>query len=609
MIVKDERDFLKDCLQSVADVVDEILVADTGSADDTDAVARLFGARIYSYPWDQSFANARNFILGKAQCPWVLLLDADERLFEEDREKLKRFVAETPYDGAHFKVYNYVGAGGEGRYTLHNALRLVRNNGQYCFEGDIHEQLVRLDGKPVGDRFAVTDIRLHHLGYLDSVVSQKKKRERNIPMLLTQLEKDPEDAFTTFNLGNEYMAQGEYAKAMEWYHKAFARFKPHEAYGPHLIFRMAMCYYNLSQYGKAVEMLRQGLELYPGCTDMEFMRGKILMDWHRDLPAADSFQKAIAMGEPHATLRFSDDCATTRPLCALAEIYRRQQDHARAATYFVKTVQADNKLHDALYGMAQSLVKLGLAPDDIESAITGLFGTLDHTPNRMVLTDVLLSQRLCDLSLKHLKELDRTGEYSAEREMLWGKYHFYKKEYGPAIERLTRAVRGDEPPRVLPRVYGDSALLLLACMLIEKPGREGAIDNAKKAMEKAFGSLGGRLCDQISHQLSGGHENLLEGEKPQDALALLMALLRPILENGAFEVFERMLYLLNSIDSPRVLTALGGLYLEQGFAQMAVLTILRSVKELDFLDEEGAWTLAQAMSQAKNREDSQIQAG
>ncbi len=600
MIVRDEQEFLEDCLLSVKDGADEMLVADTGSTDDTVQIARRCGAQVYDYPWDFSFSSARNFIMEKAAFEWILLLDADERLFPEDGEKLLEFINAASGDGAHFKVYNHVGAYGEGQYTLHNALRLVRNNGLYRFVGDIHEQLSRVDGGPMDGFFAVTDIRLHHLGYLESVVKSKNKRERNIPLLTAELEKNPDNAFMLFNMGNEYMAKKEYERALEWYMKAKAHFKAHEAFGPHLIFRIALCHYNLSRYAMAVKVLAEGLQIYPGCTDMEYLRGRVFMDWHRDFSAAESFQKAIAMGQPHATLRFSDDCATTKPLLSLADLYMRQHDHEKAAACYIKAIQADNDLHAALYGMAKAYREMGYPPAEIESRITALFSSLDHTPNRLLMVDVLLSQGLREQCITHLSKLDEAEEsFAGEVALLWGKYYLQSGNHEKASAQLRKAVHSPGPHGVLVRTTKESALMLFVLMLMQKPGRAEDADEAVTAMGRAFGHMGEMLCRQVLTVLMGGQDDLLKGQEPGELLAILNALLKIILECGAFDLFEKALYVYNYIDSPKVLLSLAKLYLECGLLQMAGQTVLRSIKELDAIDIFGAQALLESLLQEK----------
>ena len=600
MIVRDEQEFLEDCLLSVKDVADEILVADTGSTDETVPIARRCGAKVYDYPWDFSFSNARNFIMEKADGDWILLMDADERLFPEDAAKLLEFVNTTSGDGAHFKVYNHVGTYGEGLYSLHNALRLVRNNGLYRFVGDIHEQLSRVDGKSMGGLFAVTDIRLHHLGYLDSVVSRKNKRERNTPLLMAELEKDPDNAFMLFNLGNEYMAKRDYAEALEWYSKAREHFKSQEAFGPHLLFRIALCHYNLNRYAMAVKALSEGLNVYPGCTDMEYLRGKVYMDWYRDFLADESFQKAIAMGQPHATLRFSDDCATTKPLMSLAELHMRQHDYVKAAAYYTKAIQTDNSLHAALYGMAKAYKKMGCPPEEMEGAVSALFLSLDHTPNRLLTVDVLLNQELWELCPKHLSILDKAEEsFAGEVALLWGKYYLRSGEPEKALEHLRKAVQCIGPSRVLIGAVKESALLLFVLLLIQAPGWTDDMDEAIQSVGRAFGHLGELLSRQVLIVLTGGEVNLLQEEKPEELMVLFAELLKTILECGSFDLFEKTLYVYNYIDSPKVLLSLANLYLECNLPHMAGQTVLRSVKELGAIDEYGAQVLLESLLQGK----------
>ena len=89
MIVKNEEANLGLCLESVKGVADEIIIVDTGSTDRTVEIARRYGAKISSYKWDDDFAAARNVSLQSATSNWIMVLDADEALAEEDRGRLR----------------------------------------------------------------------------------------------------------------------------------------------------------------------------------------------------------------------------------------------------------------------------------------------------------------------------------------------------------------------------------------------------------------------------------------------------------------------------------------------------------------------------------------
>ena len=93
MIVKNEEDNLPACLASVAGLTDEIIVVDTGSTDRTREIARDAGAKVFEFPWVDSFAAARNESIRHATGEWIFWMDADDRLDEENREKLRRLFA------------------------------------------------------------------------------------------------------------------------------------------------------------------------------------------------------------------------------------------------------------------------------------------------------------------------------------------------------------------------------------------------------------------------------------------------------------------------------------------------------------------------------------
>lgn len=78
MIMRDAAATLARCLESARPVVDEMVIADTGSTDETVQLARQFGARVFSIPWENDFAHARNRALEEIRSEWVLVLDADE---------------------------------------------------------------------------------------------------------------------------------------------------------------------------------------------------------------------------------------------------------------------------------------------------------------------------------------------------------------------------------------------------------------------------------------------------------------------------------------------------------------------------------------------------
>jgi len=89
MIVKNEEAILARCLDSVADLVEEIIIVDTGSTDKTKEIAAKYTDRIYDFEWIDDFSAARNFAFSKASMEYIYTADADEVINEENREKFR----------------------------------------------------------------------------------------------------------------------------------------------------------------------------------------------------------------------------------------------------------------------------------------------------------------------------------------------------------------------------------------------------------------------------------------------------------------------------------------------------------------------------------------
>jgi len=98
MIVKNEEDALSRCLNSVQGIADEIIIVDTGSTDGTKEIASTFSDKLYDFTWINDFAAARNYAFSFANMEYILWLDADDVILEQDREQflaLKRTLDRT----------------------------------------------------------------------------------------------------------------------------------------------------------------------------------------------------------------------------------------------------------------------------------------------------------------------------------------------------------------------------------------------------------------------------------------------------------------------------------------------------------------------------------
>ncbi len=205
MIVKNEEKFLPDCLESIKDIADEIIIVDTGSYDSTIEIAKKHGAKVYSYEWNDDFAAARNEALKYSSSDWILYLDADERLSDESRQNIKKYISLAAEDiGALICIIESNHIQLDGSRELHRGgyPRLFRNYGypNIKFQGRVHEQISPsiVDLKKT---LAISDITIIHLGYNRTREEMEKKIKRNYQLLLQHVNEEPLNGYAWYQLG------------------------------------------------------------------------------------------------------------------------------------------------------------------------------------------------------------------------------------------------------------------------------------------------------------------------------------------------------------------------------------------------------------------------
>ena len=179
MIVRNEAAIIARCIQSIRPVADQIIVVDTGSADDTVAIARSCGAEVVTAAWRDDFAWARNISLDHATGAWVLWLDADDVVPAESLPKLLSLKNSEP-DRVFGLVVRNERPGNTGSEFIQ--ARMFPNFAEIRFEGVIHEQMMP-SAMRLGLFLEQQDVVVEHHGYADPEML-KSKALRNIELLL-----------------------------------------------------------------------------------------------------------------------------------------------------------------------------------------------------------------------------------------------------------------------------------------------------------------------------------------------------------------------------------------------------------------------------------------
>jgi len=292
LIAKNEDKFIGECLSSLKDVADEVIVVDTGSTDRTKQIAASGGARLYEFPWNGDFSAARNHALDQCTGAWILYIDADERVRRGSTANLRAELSAASYIGYQVLLYPLRG------HTSYWSLRLFKNDPSVRFRGMIHEStwpaLTEYRAKQ-GGQLGYSRMEIDHEGYEEN---QEAKNVRNLPLLLRSLRQEPGRVYSWCHLANIYTAMHEDQRAEEAWRNALAVVRKRGPRTPEDILPYLGLIENEFKAGRDVSVLfAEALSLFPSSVQLEWLRGRILMRQGEVVEAISAFEKLVARGE------------------------------------------------------------------------------------------------------------------------------------------------------------------------------------------------------------------------------------------------------------------------------------------------------------------------
>lgn len=356
MIVKNEEANLARCLSSVQGVVDEIIVVDTGSVDNTRLVAEKAGARVVSVEWQNNFSMARNASLELATGDWILFLDADEALEQGSTDALRR-ITDSNYEGYFLKIINFIGASGSVETSPDLVFRMFRNHPQYRFRGAIHEQIVDviLEKNNQATFQVAEDVIIRHYGYLNQQIVEKDKKNRNLAIISKELQNDPGNQSLHYHYGVELYRADRFAEAAEELTRTANAVDPSVIYYPKLLRYIALAHYGARRYDLALEALKQGLQFFPNYADLYYYGGLIYLEQRNFAGAYEFFQHALSTPEQpayYAPLGGSRGFRAYYQMGHLAELFGNEEEALR---YYMLSLRDNAEFSLALSAIVRIL--------------------------------------------------------------------------------------------------------------------------------------------------------------------------------------------------------------------------------------------------------------
>lgn len=266
MIVKNEENNLRRCLESVKGIVDEIVIIDTGSTDKTKKIALEFNAKVFDYKWDNDFSKARNFALSNSNSDWNLILDADEYIVNIDLDRVRYFINSNDSAIGQVKIVSFFEQDGEIKNSGSFISRLTPKG--VWFEGAIHEQL-----KSDFPRKTV-DIILEHNGYLNT-----NKFDRNISILLDELKIRPNDSYLLYQTARTYYVNKMYSEASTYFNRFYNCFNSNtEAFVADGLITYIYTVIKTNEFEKGLEIINDNFDLLKKSSDFYFVCGVLFTE-------------------------------------------------------------------------------------------------------------------------------------------------------------------------------------------------------------------------------------------------------------------------------------------------------------------------------------------
>ncbi len=338
MIVKNEEATLPTCLGSAVDLVNEIVVVDTGSTDRTKEIAAGFRARVVDFPWIDSFAAARNESVRHATGQWIFWLDADEYLDEPNRVRLRELFARLGGENVAYMMrqVSQPGVSGGAAMVVDHA-RLFPNRPAIRWQYRVHEQ-VTLAIERQGGTLQRSNVDILHGGYQDQAL-RRRKNERNLRLLQLDYAENPKEPITLFHLGWTALDLQRPAEALPYLYASLEHSPPGLSSTRKSYALLMNSHYGLGQKDKALAICRQGLRFFPDDAELLFAEGKLLTE-AGDLRGGETcLLRLLNHGPSQGWDAIDSGMLGYQARYALAEIYLQQGRKPEAETLLRQVVQ------------------------------------------------------------------------------------------------------------------------------------------------------------------------------------------------------------------------------------------------------------------------------
>lgn len=443
MIVKNEEKNIERTLLPLKQLKNyiniEIIIVDTGSEDKTVEIAKKYTDKIYYHKWNNNFADMRNISISYCTGDWILILDADEVLYDtKEFAKLLNGKILEQFNAAFIKIINFHK---NIEYSIENCsispmLRLFRNNG-IKYEGLVHEQPKYED--PVVD----TTIRFVHYGYDNSDSKlMEYKFKRNLGLLLEELQNDPENVYTNFQIATAYVMHNDLREASKYIDISYELAKDQLGRYIYVLDKYCVILYKQAKYELLIEKVKEGIKYYDDFIDFYFYLGTALYSINRYEEASEAYEKYLELHSKvnltfNATLSITTRLHKNPIMYNLSTCYYKMGEYKKALSMMIAI-----KDKDLIKSSALILLKIL-----VEGKIYNQFNVINEFIDKHNYESILIYMDR-EVLIEDLQKIDKSLLKDEIEEIITTVMYFKEKKSlsESLVKKIKNRIKNDKNP-------------------------------------------------------------------------------------------------------------------------------------------------------------------
>ncbi|MTI69498.1 MAG: glycosyltransferase [Firmicutes bacterium] len=587
MIIKDEEKVLRRCLDSVKGIVDEVVIVDTGSRDNSKKIAKEYTNKVYDFQWVNDFSKARNFAASKASGEWILALDADEYVDRSNLKDMKEQIKndEDAYDIYSVKILNF--SGWNGQFTSqHYHERIYKNDGNIRYSRPIHEQLIKNQSK--GKEFieSISKLIIYHSGYLTQTFKEKEKSKRNMNILKEEIKKTS-NPFDYFNLANEYSATQEYEKALRYYKKAFQlKSNIHLSWVSYTVIQIIHTLNELERFRDSLVVVKDAMNIWCKSPELKFLKGYIYYLQHRYDDAIKELIELTQDKERYDKPLMSLDYLYSNPYELLGEIYYIKSEYKNAMNKFTK-VLSYNRNNLAILKKILYILNRTNSPEELADYISAQ-GFIKSSNDILQLVRILIENAQFKLAKIFISSFD--GKEVIKNAYLL-KIYILENNINK-IEKIIDKMRSKELIYIIKKGYFDFYDVIILKLLV----RNIKFDiNISKSHDEHL-----QMNKFIDFVINNNSYEKIE-EK------YFINMLEKCLQYRQFDIFEKLTFQKYCTGISHINGKIGNLLVKYDFIEIAI-EFYKEIKNIHTCDSETVFNIVNVLYQKEAYDDALVTA-